>query len=290
MLGPERGARCLELARHARLSRRWLATDAVAQLVVGTETLGLEWWSRPHFVMADFDDWEDRGAPDGLLAAGQDPGGDDRWCGSCLGTLGSWISEDAADAQWGRPVDWVDLNRPDVNDRVHLPAAVSSGDRLVVAYDPGGRVWAEVVDWGDAPDEYDARAGYRQGRLGTRLDLDSCRHCDTAHVGWAWGMATDTAPMRLPGEVPGGSSDPFTRKPDPVVVGRLYTWALDHGANASVLGPRWATIGELFEAMYRLGHPWIPDLGRWWHWERAARALVDGDDIALAAELENLPE
>jgi hypothetical protein len=34
----------------------------------------------------------------------------------------------------------------------------------------------------------------------------------------------------------------------------------------------------------------MPDLGRWWHWERAARALVDGNDVALVAELENLPE
>jgi hypothetical protein len=66
-----------------------------------------------------------------------------RWL---LAALGSWVADDAADAQWGRPVDVVDLNNPRTDDRAVLPDGAKPGDRFVAAWDAGGRTYVHVVE------------------------------------------------------------------------------------------------------------------------------------------------
>jgi hypothetical protein len=44
---------------------------------------------------------------------------------------------------------------------------------------------------------------------------------DVSDAGWAWSIATDTGPIRLPGEGAGGPGDPFTEQLDPDVARRL---------------------------------------------------------------------
>ena len=71
VLGAERAARCLELARLAPLTGRWVPTSAVAQLVVGTMDVGADWWARPHEELDASRVWAQTGTPDALLEAGQ---------------------------------------------------------------------------------------------------------------------------------------------------------------------------------------------------------------------------
>ena len=102
VLGADRASRCLELARLAPLSRRWVPTSAIAALVAGTADMGPEWWTRSHEELAENRLWTERGIPDRLLTVGHDdPKTEDG--GSCLALLGGWIADDAADKQWGRP-------------------------------------------------------------------------------------------------------------------------------------------------------------------------------------------
>ena len=204
--------------------------------------------------------------------------------------LAGWAAADAADQRWGPPVDVIDGNWVGVDDRVHLPAGVTLGDRLGVEYEAGGRVWADVVFRAAPANERAVTSGTRRGPLGSRLDWDSCNYCTTAHIAWAWTIATDIGPMRLPGETSGGPGDPYDRPVVADAAAVLYDWAHDHGADAGVLAGPWRTNGELLHAMYRLGYPWLPEPDRWWHWEHAARATVDGDTAAADANLAELTE
>jgi hypothetical protein len=70
-LGAERAARCLELARLAPLTDRSWATSAIAALIVGTRTLGTDWWSTVHRELAVDRRWIASGTPGELLAARQ---------------------------------------------------------------------------------------------------------------------------------------------------------------------------------------------------------------------------
>ena len=140
VLGAERAARCLELARLAPLTGRWVPTSAVAQLVVGTMDVGADWWARPHEELDASRVWAQTGTPDALLESGhgdaETEDGD-----SCLALLGRWIADDAADKEWGRPVDRVDMSDPRVDGRIVLPDGAKAGDRLTAIFAPGGRVW-----------------------------------------------------------------------------------------------------------------------------------------------------
>ena len=128
-LGEDRAAACLALARLAPLSRRSMATGAVAALIVGTRALGIRWWTSAH---------------------------DERLRADGLETLEGVIADAAADAEWGAPIGFVDLNHPATDDRVKVPTGAKAGDRLIAAWDAGGRVGVRVVD--------------RGGFLGSRLE------------------------------------------------------------------------------------------------------------------------
>jgi hypothetical protein len=287
-LGAPRAARCLALAVAAPLTHRWIVTGALAGLVVGTRVLGALWWQQPHEIRLGYDRSEPGGTPDAFLARTGNPCASPRRCGSCLSALAGWAAADAADQRWGPPVDVIDESWGGVDDRVRLPAGVTLGDRLGVEYEAGGRVWADVVFTAAPASERAVTSGTRRGPLGTRLDWDSCTYCTTAHITRAWTIATDIGPIRLPGDTTGGAADPYDRPLDAHAAAVLHDWARDHGADAGVLAGPWRTNGELLHTMYRLGYPWLPEPDRWWHWEHAARATVDGDTAAADANLAEL--
>jgi hypothetical protein len=247
VLGPRRAAACLQLVRGVPLTQRATATAAVGALIVGTRALGEGWW-------------ESTG--EGLLAAG----GDD-----ALDALARAIADGCADERWGVPIGDVDLDDPRADDRVALPAGAAPGDLFVASFDPGCRVVVEVVE--------------RDGTIGSVLgDL---RYDDAADAQWAWAIAVDTGPIRLPGEIAGSATDPFAAPLDGRAAVRLRAWAGEHEPDPEVLGGAWRTRGELWEARFRLGLPY----GRseeWWPFEIVARAAVDGDERQLGYALARL--
>ena len=246
-LGAQRAAGCSERVRRAPLTQRATATAHVAALIVGTRTVGDEWW-------------ESTG--DGLLAAG----GDD-----ALAAAAHQIADACADERWGVPIGEVDLDDPRAEDRVALPPGAEPGDAFVASFDPGCRVVVDVVE--------------RDGIVGSVLgDL---RSDDTADAEWAWGMAIDTGPIRLPGETAGSASDPFAAPLEPRAARRLRAWAGEHEPDADVLGGPWHTRGDLWEARFRLGLPY-ERTGEWWPFEIVARAAVDGDERQLGYALARL--
>jgi hypothetical protein len=246
-LGAQRAATCSEHVRRVALTQRAAATAHVAALVVGTRTLGDAWW---------------QSTGDGLLAAG----GDD-----ALATVAHRIADACADARWGTPIGAVDLDDPRVEDRVALPAGAEPGDAFVASFDPGCRVVVDVVE--------------RDGSVGSVLgDL---RTDDAADAEWAWGMAIDTGPIRLPGEMAGTASDPFAAALEPRAARRLRTWAGEHESDPDLLGGPWRTRGDLWEARFRLGLPY-ERTGEWWPFEIVARAAVDGDERQIGYALARL--
>jgi hypothetical protein len=93
----------------------------------------------------------------------------------------------------------------------------------------------------------------------------------------------DTAPIRLPGEVPGRKSDPFLEPVDGEISGRLSVWAIGHGATKEELAAPWRTKEELWSARIRLDI--ASRAGAWLAFDRALSAMVDGDQDALAEAL-----
>jgi hypothetical protein len=182
ILGPSRADRCLDLSRLAPLSRRWAATGAVAELIAGTRLLGEEWWGRthhemvvdhrtsPHSVL-----WEARGSPGARLGLPDGTSAPGKWRNeTVLEALGYWIQDDAADFEWGRPVDFVDLNNQEPEDRILLPAGARPGDCFVASFDPGSRVWVRIVEWDDL-DPVAEQRGLHRARVGSRLaEHDIC--------------------------------------------------------------------------------------------------------------------
>ncbi|SEK96312.1 hypothetical protein [Nonomuraea pusilla] len=258
VLGDERTRRCLDLALGAPLTRRSSELAAVAALLVGTRELGKEWWERP------------RGGklppPDEVLttAVAIEP-----WTDlTALEMLAAWISDDAADALWGRPAAQVDLNSWHAEDRFPLPPGARPGERLVVHFDAGGRLDAVVV----------RRPG---GELGSNLDFQSLRYSGPAEAQWSWGVAAGLGPHRLPGEDP----DPYARRVPPGAADVLRDWALRNGATRDQLGDRWDTVGDVVAAIERVD--WMWRSGEWFAWWRAASALVD-DCAHLPYRLEEL--
>jgi hypothetical protein len=259
-LTPERARRCLELARLEPLTRRSTATSAVAALIVGVRSLGVDWWSQVHRQLGADRQWVDRMTPDQLLA------GDAPDARSSLETLGYWVADDSADAIWGRPIDTVDLNDPAVDDRVVLPDGARPGERFVAAWDPGCRVDVLIVARDGPPDEHREQIGARRGSLGSQLgDL---RYVTSADADWAWAIATDVAPIRLPGEVAGSPNDPFAVRLDPDAAQQLYRWALEHEPTVELLGPAWTTRADAWTARFSLGLPYDRP-GNWMTFDRA---------------------
>src|SRR5450759_2061160 len=281
ILDPRRSARCLELSRLVRLTRRSDATSAVAELIVGTRDLGIDWWSRVHQEMTGPGKWVDGGTPDELLVAA--PGSASE-AEMRLNRLGDWASDDAADAKWGRPIDFVDLNDSGADDRLHLPDGIAEGDRVVASFDPGSRVWAAIVGR-DKPDEAaQDREGYRRNGLGSVLAEHE--FINVAEVGWAYAIATNTGPIYLPGETAGGHGDPFMDLVQSETAERLSSWALKHD-NEIAEQCRWLTRGDVWSAYFRLGLPYSRT-GEWWPFERAAMAVVDGEVAEIETRMMEL--
>jgi hypothetical protein len=270
ILGPRRSAKYLELSRLVRLTRRSVATSALAEVVVGTRDLGIEWWSRPHQEMSGLGIWLSRGTPDELLtrAPGSASEAEMR-----LSRLGDWAADDAADARWGRPIDFVDLNDARADDRLRLPDGIAAGDRVVASFDPGSRVWAVIVRRDKSDEAAQDREGYRRNGLGSVLAEHEL--INVAEVGWAYAIATNTGPIHLPGETAGQHGDPFTDLVQPEAAERLSSWALKHDEEIAKQC-QWLTRGDVWSAYFRLGLPYSRT-GEWWPFERAATAVVDGE-------------
>jgi hypothetical protein len=283
-LGENRAGRLLELARLAPITRRDWATAAIAQLVLGTRDLGLDWWTSPHEDLIKAGQWESRGTPDGLLEAGHASWATIEWGGSCLERLGWWIADDVSDRRWGRPIDYVDLNdyRPD--DQIVLPEGAQVGDRYVASWDPGGRIWVDVVERDGPPDLDAERQGRRRGRLGSKLG--DYWYDEIEDLWEAWMDAVEM-PVRLPGETLGDLSDPLVRRIDQALAERLAAWALANGATNDEVAAPWTTGQDLWAARVRLTPFRRP--GRWIHFDGAIRAAIDGDETRLAKELALLP-
>lgn len=277
VIGQDRANLCLDLAKQAPLTRRWVPAAAMASLVAGTQELGPEWWTRMHQELTADRQWADKGLPDKLLTAGHGEDPDNEDGGSCLALLGEWISDDAADNAWGRPVDWVDMAQPRTNGVV-LPPEARAGDRLTAIYAPGGRIWVDVV-------EHEGGSGAGRSRLGTRL-AERKLH-DVALIRSAWSMSTSGAPTRLPGEMPGRQSDPFSDKIDAVDSRHLFEWAVAHGANAREIAGPWRTKDALWSARLKMGLLYGRP-GVWIAFDDAVVALVDGNDGALGDALNSL--
>jgi hypothetical protein len=295
VLGQDRANQILELARLARLSDRWMSVSALAALVAGTQALGPEWWTRPHEALTPTRTWETLGIPEALLAAGHgDLATEDG--GSCLALLGLWIADDAADNDWGRPTDRIDMNDPRSVGVVAAPAAASAGDRFTVGFAPGARVWVDVVDL-DADAEGavgEARgaggavgAGGASGRPRLASRLAERKYHDVALVQSAWSIATATGPIRLPGEMAGRSSDPFAAHLDHDASRRLFQWAVANGENARELAGPWRTKDALWTARLRLGLPYSRP-GAWLMFDDAVVAAIDGNDAAVMNALATL--
>ncbi|MFI7133740.1 hypothetical protein ACIBQ1_49250 [Nonomuraea sp. NPDC050153] len=258
VFGDERTERALELALGAALTRRSAELAAIAALLVGTRELGEEWWGRSRGGKLP--------APDEVVrtAVAIEP-----WTDlTALEMLAAWISDDAADQMWGRPVAEVDLNSWQAEDRFRLPPGAKPGQRLVVHFDPGGRLDAVVTR---RPDD----------DLGSNLDFHSLRYSRPAEAQWSWGVAAGLGPHRLPGEDP----DPYAREVPPAAVGVLRAWAVRHGATRDQLGERWETVGDVVAAIERVD--WMWRSGEWFGWWRGASALVD-DSAYLPYRLEEL--
>lgn len=242
------------------LSRRWVPTGAVAGLIVaglivGTLELGQEWWPRAHKELADNLQWSVLGVPDAVMMSMKvDQEIDDS--GSCLAALGRWIADDAANGKWGRPVDRIDVSNPQVDGRVAVPVHAMAGDRVTAIVSPGVRIWAYVVE--RAADS-GAHPATGRARLGTRL-AERVRH-ESAEVVSAWTIAMSTGPIRLPGEVFGRPSDPFSAQIDHDVSRRLHDWARSHGATAQDLGTPWRTKDAMWSARLPGGPSLRPSRG-----------------------------
>jgi hypothetical protein len=143
--------------------------------------------------------------------------------------------------------------------------------RLGAAGDPGCRVVVAV--------------GVGAGALGSVLG--DVRYDDTADIAWAWELAANAGPLRLPGEQAGTPSDPFAVALDARAARRLRAWAGEHEADEQRLGGPWRTRADLWEAYHRLGLPYERD-GSWHGFEIVARAAVDGDPDELAYALARL--
>jgi hypothetical protein len=284
VLGQDRADQCLQLARLAPLSRRWVPTGAIAGLIVGTLELGQEWWSRPHEELAPSLQWSVRGVPDAVLMSVKvDPEIEDS--GSCLAALGRWISDDAANKKWGRPVDRVDMSDPRVDGRVGVSANAAAGDRVTAIVSPGVRIWVDVVERAADSGAHSSHPPTGRARLGTRL-AERVRH-ESAEAVAAWTIAMSTGPIRLPGEVPGRSGDPFAAQIDHDASRRLYDWARSHGATAQELGTPWRTKDALWSARLRMGVPYSHP-GAWIDFDDAVAGAIDDNRAALFEGLDAL--
>ena len=248
----------------------------LAELIAGTQFLGLAWWGRP----AIDDLGEDEPAlavPDQLLAQTN--------FDYKLMQIASWLVDEAADQTWGLPVDHVDLNEGRLYDRVQLPASAVIGERLLVAFDFGGRVWAEVVEKTTPGSKLEEKLGFRRGKLGTKL-LETFYH-PAAEIWWQWAVAQGDEPLRLPDEISDTPADPFGAPVDQLIVKKLTNWLAARGVDEEESGLPWINKADLWRARGRLDLP-TGRPGDWHPFDHALLALLDDDASALTQALAEL--
>lgn len=256
-LGDSRTQSALSAIRAGRLSARARQASELAALTVGTRQVGIAWWSRP---LPDPWDEGPQPTPDDVLQRGVAmPDRSTRF--TDLERLGFAI----ADACTLEPVDFVDLNMPLVDDIVPVPPGAAAGDRFVVSYDPGARLYVDVVQREDET-------------VGKRLDLSSCWCSDPVEVSWAVGLAFGhCAPLRMPGEDDHGPLDQPVNAPAELL-DELEAWTDASGRRAPL-----RTRGQLLE--------WVAarndGTGRTVTFEKVLLSLVDDaqDHDRLAADL-----
>jgi hypothetical protein len=198
-----------------------------------------------------------------------------------LPELGVWIADDAANQQWGRPVDHIEL-ADGQDDRVVLPETARLGDRLLVSFSPCGRVWADVVEQKAPADPEAKQSGRRRGVLGSILA--EAMIPEAIEVQSAWTTATELRPIRLPGEVEGTESDPFASPVDEEAAAMLLDWAAAQGIDTGDLDPDSMTKASLFSARYRfktVGELWAS----WPDFNDAVDAILNDDGPALEEAL-----
>jgi hypothetical protein len=276
VLGSERTASIFALIKKAPLSRRSMLLPCLAELIAGTQCMGLVWWGRPALDDLGEDD-PALAVPDQLLARTS--------FDYKLMQIAAWLVDEAADQSWGIPVAHVDLNEGRLYDRVGLPPNAKIGERLLVAFDFGGRVWAEVVEKTTPGSKLEERLGFRRGALGTKL-LETFYH-PAAEIWWQWAVAQGDEPLRLPDEIPGTSSDPFGDLVSQLAVEKLANWLRARGVNDQESGLPWTDKADLWRARGRLDLP----TGRtsdWFPLDRAILALLDNEPTALIQALSEL--
>jgi hypothetical protein len=276
ILGSERTASIFALIKKAPLSRRSMLLPCLAELVVGTQYMGLAWWGRPALDDLGEDD-PTLAVPDQLLARAN--------FDYKLMQIAAWLVDEAADQTWGIPVDHVDLNEGRLYDRVRLPESAKIGERLLVSFDSGGRVWAEVVEKTTPGSKLEEKLGFRRGVLGTKL-LDTFYH-PAAEIWWQWAVTQGDEPLRLPDEIPGTSSDPFGVPVGQLAVEKLTNWLRARGLDEAESGLPWANKADLWRARGRLDLP----TGRTSDWlplDRAILALLDNEPDTLIQALAEL--
>jgi hypothetical protein len=236
-------------------------------LVLGSQRLGEGWWRSQHLALSVAGEWTEVGVPDEVVVLGRH--GNVAYASSDLLTcLGYWMEDDAADAEWGRPVAYVDLNDPRTLDRFTLPADAKVGDRLVLSFDTGARVWADVI-------EVDGVAHSSLGRWD---------HVAESELAWEVGIATQLDLIRWPGEEADEPSDPWLSSVDAEAADQVRRWVATQ-AGREVAGDEWITRADVWRARARLGLPYDR-----FELNRAVDALVDGDAERLRHGLRQLGE
>lgn len=152
VLGPERAEHCVTLVRAGRLTRRSHLLAEVAAVVVGTRHLGVGWWARPHRRADRPGEWQEGPPPDEVLVRGVAPR---RWrSASVLEVLAWWSADDVADALWGPPIDFVDLNSTRSTDRIALPVMPDPAIVWLPSLTPAAastRTWSGALTERSAP-------------------------------------------------------------------------------------------------------------------------------------------
>ena len=210
-LGESRAERCIELIELAPAARRWAALSATAALVAATRRLGPAWWSQA-FQSSPF--WPRRPelAADEILGLGHVPGESREDAGSCLPDLANWAMDDAADADWGRPLAAADLNSF-APDAVVLPPDARPGQVFIAWFDPGSRVDVHVVERDAVATDAQVERGFRRGSLGSQFGDWRFHH--VADLAWAWGVLAGGSiwsAAEMQAETESGSA-PWPRRP-----------------------------------------------------------------------------
>lgn len=163
----------IEAVWRGHVDRRRHGLAAIAAASLAMDHLGTGWWHEAR-VRSALTFQADNRSPATLLRSPEDDIGRTN-----PELLGYWAADDVADRLWGPPAAYVDLSSQQPVDRVPAPENARPGDRLLLAWDPGCRLWAVVEDRGD-------------GRLGTVFEDGDLLISPPTDLLWHWATATET--------------------------------------------------------------------------------------------------